>query len=232
MRVRGAVHPDGTGIQGMIPRRRAASENAFIGHVLDVCAVEGFEVEFRPSRRLEKANGDRGHFLLEERKLVVAARAKGWFDVLVHEFSHLLQALEGLWITEEDMDCWVTWSGWLEDGMDFSPEEVEYAVRTIQACERDAERRVLAFAREYGFPTINLEAYAKGANIYLLNYEAARRVRAWPASRPVFFRNKQVLDLVPSSLLRSRYDKLPVGYLDLFKAHCTKEKQATFASLA
>lgn len=200
----------------MLPRRPYAIENDFVAHVQKVCRAERIKVELRPVKRM-RPGYTVGYFDWEERRLTVAARAPKWFESLIHEFCHLEQSLEGLWVSQREQRMWDTLDAWVAGDNDARRDRIEECVRVIQACELDCEKRAARYIRRFGFPSVDLDRYIRSANLYVLSYEAARRTRRWH-QRPLS-KVKTLISMVPSTFV-PRLDRLPPGYLDRYLARC------------
>lgn len=199
------------------PIRQHAIENDFINYALDFCKKTGYNMEFRPVNYLLLPMKMAGGFCHKDKKLTVAIKHEGWFEVFLHEFSHLQQSIEKLWITEGEEQHFDLFPQWLAGKIELSPSKLETSTRTIQECELDAERRAVKSIKKYKFPSINLEYYIRTANVYILMHEAARITRRW--SNKCLWENHGMNDLVPKTLIR-RIDKLPPKFLDTYISKC------------
>lgn len=198
------------------PKRRSASEQRLLEKVLKKCEAEGAKVLFKPVRSLGKG-GFTGLFEPDALTLTVAVKAKFWFQTLLHEYSHFLQHLKGQWVSEFDIRKFDAFNDWMAGDAQLSTSRLIDCVRTIQSCELDAEKRVVRLRRSWHLPTFNWDRYIRGANVYVLSYEAARLTRKWP--KDTLYYNAKIERLVPGSFIR-RLDKLPHGFLDAYLAEC------------
>lgn len=195
--------------------RRSPAENAFVEHALSVCRRENVKVLLRPVKTMKPIKMT-GYFDWDTRTIEIARRSRHWFQIFVHEFCHLEQALEGMWISARESNCWKAWEGWLLGERGLPLERLRECTRIIQACELDAEQRVVRHAAR--FPSIDLERYRKGANLYVLAYEAARLTRRW-YNRSIF-RSQPMMSLVPGDRFIDDPEKLPQGFLDRYILMC------------
>jgi hypothetical protein len=159
-----------------------------------------------------------GYFCWPDKTIDIAAKGRSSFQTFVHEYAHLEQSLAGMWIDREEDKKWTTFDAWIAHVINPRPARLEECVRTIQACERDAERRVLHYAKKEGFPTINIERYTRGANVYIKTYEAARRTRKWPKRQVC--RSPVMMALVRGDRLCTDFESLPRGFVAKYLRFC------------
>ncbi|MFZ2769767.1 MAG: hypothetical protein WAZ50_01415 [Minisyncoccia bacterium] len=115
-----------------------------------------------------------GYFCGVDRELAVATQRdeQAWLGILLHEYSHLTQWIEGspLWHGyREDMWAWL-------DGKPLR--DAKAAVLAVQACEADCERRTIRLIRELGAP-IDVALYSRAANAYLHFHNVMATERKW-----------------------------------------------------
>ncbi len=127
-----------------------------------------------------------GYFCGETRALAVATQRdeQAWLGVLLHEYCHLTQWVEGTatWRDYRD-DMW----HWLNGK---AVRDYRGAVRAVQACEEDNERRTIRLIRELGAP-LDLSTYARAANAYLHFHNTVADTRKW-------YRPGTVMQAIPS----------------------------------
>lgn len=191
---------------------------------MDICRENGITVNFRPVRYMlpDKFSG---YFDWENKTIDVAQRSKSWFQIFVHEYCHLEQALDGLWLANVEARAWSDWDDWINGEKAFTDDYVKKITKTIQECELDCERRVVKYVKKLGFSSINLESYQRSSNVYVLSYEAARQTGIWVSTgrtrsgqkrKAPFPRDTIAMGLVPGNFIR-RVDKLPPGFLDRYR---------------
>lgn len=193
-----------------LPRRRHPIESEFLSRAIQKAESAGFRVMFKPTTNLIPREVVRGLFYQHAKQIVIAARDPEWFHVFLHEFCHLEQLLEGLWSSHREYVCWELLDAWFSGKRELRADHLTRCVRTIQACELDAEKRAARYIRKYKFPSISLDEHIRSANVYVLSYEAKRRNRF--VYRDTRF-PRHLLDMVPAGFIR-RMDYLPPGFLE------------------
>lgn len=207
----------------MVPRHATALERRVIERIVSHCAAYGVRVKFANVQRFGKRYQSSGGYS-PTHGISVATRSRRWIETLVHEYCHFLQDIEGTaWFHAAREDHkWITWENWILGESDPSPARILDCVRTIQECELDCERRVVALVKRWRLPW-NLNSYRQSANVYVLSYEAMRLTRASDdkmfASRCV-----QLLRAVPDRrfVRRNHLHILPPGFLAAFCRYCIK----------
>jgi hypothetical protein len=109
-----------------------------------------------------------------------------WIGVLIHEYCHLTQWIEGspVWRKSRD-EMW----DWLNGKRIKSPRQ---AVQTVQDVEADCERRSIRLIRELDAP-VNLDRYTRTANAYIHFHNVIAEKRKW-------YRPGTVMAAIPSLL--------------------------------
>lgn len=129
-----------------------------------------------------------GYF--DEDKMVLAVatgrQPDTWLGVLLHEYCHLTQFIEGQpsWAAYKN-DLWE----WL-DGK--SIKDTAASLESVRAVEADCERRAIRLARELDAP-IDLERYAKASNAYLHFHNVLLNERKWIRKGVVLGEREDVL---------------------------------------
>lgn len=154
----------------------------FIEHVIETCKGAGIELILSPSESVYTVEGAAccGFFDDKQRTLACAVGHDGWLTTLAHEFAHLCQSLEGLFLPTDfgPIEPYALLDRWYA-GEDFPADEVERAVVTCIECELDAERRALALMSRHNL-LHDMSDYISNANGYALCYLWSHENRRWP----------------------------------------------------
>ena len=165
-----------------------------ISYALDRLSVVSGSLVLAPAQRVGGLTV--GVYDCTERNLTIAVGNPQWLGVLAHEIGHVEQEIEGLYPSGAS---WVIFDRWLEKPTTtIAPRTLLRAVREIQHCEHDAERRALRLIRDMKLPVDPWE-YARQANAYLWGHEFARLYRRWPSTGSALCPAR----LVPLRALRS-----------------------------
>ena len=202
-------------------RRTDPVEQRYVEHIIDQCREEGIAIRTKPTRTLSKRMKCTAWF--DGNAICIARRNKYWFELFLHEFSHLRQKIEKtIWFAPNASRYWATFEDWISGKINPTEDRLLECVRFIQQCEQDCEKRVVALAAEFKFPSIEIDDYIKGANSYVWEYEAARLTRKW-GDRRLPYRVPAIKESMPSRFIREdQFGKLPDGYLVNFVRHCVK----------
>lgn len=148
----------------------------FLAYARGECAHAGVKLYLDP--RAGTKDGYLGAFDYFKKELLVCVANPLWLGVLAHELSHLHQWAQNVpaWSKGLQEDCDAVYENWIK-GKDTKPELVKQAVRGIQRCEWDAEKRAVKLIKKYRL--VDPKIYTRSANMYILKYEFARRHRAW-----------------------------------------------------
>lgn len=184
----------------------AEAQARLLRKVISGCRRHGVKVELLPQRYVDKALCT-GSFCDADKVLTIALRSPYWDEVLAHEYCHALQWVSGLWKGPSWDARWLTYDEWMETGK-ANPDKLLAAVRAIQACELDAEKRCDWLLRQCGYPKDRVRIQA--ANAYVLSYELDRRVRWRYRKHPS--KSPKVIRSMPTTWLKD-FGSLPECYL-------------------
>lgn len=136
----------------------------------------GISVLLSPDTTVDSGDGfGCGGFFCDQTKRIAVATGRpegAWVGVLIHEYSHLTQWIEGapVWRSvKEGMWDWI-------DGKQIKNPRL--AVKTVQDLEADCERRAIRMIRELDAP-VNLERYTRTANAYIHFHNVIADKRKW-----------------------------------------------------
>lgn len=164
-----------------------------------------------------EATAGAGYFLDKPPVLAVATGGKPfqqWFEILVHEYCHACQWMEGKFIADLGGEMWE----WLS-GKDLPGDRVEADIKDHLRCEHDCERRALALMRK-GLTKRRSDRYAQKCNAYLYFYRLIWDNRTWYADSPPY-NDDEVLDLMPTDIHGSwsHYWRVPKWVRTLMEAN-------------
>ncbi len=181
----------------------------FVSHVRKHLSEWGFRLVFGRGKEVNCGMARcRGYFDEESKVVKVARGGKGWLSILVHEYCHYLQWLDGTSRSSTVVsDANGTASDWLE-GKEFSARKVKRAFRVIRENERDCERRAVALIQKFGLP-IDVEFYAKTANLYIYFWTTVEQKRKWNWSKRNMLSSRRLINIMPVHFRRRSYEKLP-----------------------
>ncbi len=146
----------------------------FVDYVREECAKYGIAFILRPRMR------DLGVFDYIKRTLTVNASGEDFYLVLAHEVGHLHQWVEHPAAFEAHSDGYDLFMEWLNGKRRLTARKVLSIVRRTQRMERDAEKRALRDIREWRLMD-DTKPYVQDSNMYIWQYEIARRLGKWPA---------------------------------------------------
>lgn len=153
----------------------------FVVLVRNACLENGIElllshgdVVYMPRKGVPVA----GYFDERGKVLAVAAGRSDWLQILAHEFSHLQQYVEGLFLIDgidpyDELEDWYC-------GKDLPLDHVAKCIDFAMACEHDAERRTVGLLCQYGMSSNDIKEYIRDANGYVLRHLYAKKHRKWP----------------------------------------------------
>jgi len=124
--------------------------------------------------------------------------ASAWFEVLVHEFCHMQQWLEGteIWKKSEKADDF--WD-WVDKDIEISPSEAKKQALLLIDVELDCERRVVRMVKKLKLP-VDVPSYIKQANSYVYFYHLVLKHRRWYKIGREPFRSRNILEEMPNTL--------------------------------
>ena len=149
---------------------------------------------------------------------IAAALKNPLFEqVYVHEFSHMMQAVEESPLWNGDYNFWdlLTLKGLTIP--DYS------RVMEVIALERDCEQRSIALSKKWKL--FDNENYAKHANLYLYYYQYLFLTNKWVASTSIY--HPMLLDYMPSKIQSlGSFFKIDMDLMNLF--HECLDKKGKF----
>lgn len=160
-----------------------------------------------------------------------------FYEILVHEFCHANQCVEGSKIWEkmslsnkekvffkEKYGLDIHEAGdvvdeWIKGVVELSEKEIsDYVDRTVLV-ESDCESRSLVFAKENNLP-MNLELYAQKANAYLFTYYYALNNKKWTKSGKSTYTIKEFYELMPTKIDFDFLKRQDPKCVSVLEKHC------------
>ena len=176
------------------------NRKAFIASVSEDLARHGVHLQMVDASSVHKKYA--GWFDASNRKLVIARRHKDFLGVLLHEYCHFRQWRENRqrWNKlARQGDIFFKWL-YTRPSLALPPQaaKVQKARKAAQQLEYDCERRAIAMIKKLKLP-IDVRAYSRRANAYLISYHLMVRYHSWPGKRSVY--SPSICKLMPSTLL-------------------------------
>jgi hypothetical protein len=182
-----------------------ANVKKFLAYVYEQCSKNGIKVDLRDVKSL-KLSGNiycSGYFDEENKIMVVAMKHPQALEVLVHEFGHFTQWVQGIPIWTESGDALGKVDEWL-GGKEVR--NIETHMGKARDLELDNEKRAVKLIKRFNLP-IDIDLYIKKANAYVLFYTWMLTTRKWAKRSNSPYRNKTLIEAC-SSKFNMRYDQL------------------------
>ena len=186
----------------------------FIDHVKSELKKEGFKADLRNVSYVKLGPNIRcsGYFDDATKVLVCSMNKPDALDILVHEFSHFTQ-----W--KDQCKAWTN----LGDSIDYmhswlegeEVDNIEQHIMTARDLELDNEKRAVKLIKKFGL-SINIDAYIKRANAYVLFYNHMLTVRRWCKPTNMPYENKRVVEVMPINF-KINYKKVPKRIMKVYQ---------------
>jgi hypothetical protein len=146
--------------------------------------------------------------------LAFAQGREDFIELMVHEYCHMTQWLDGIELWDICSDSMSIIDEWLS-GKDHPDKLVECAINNSRDLELDNEKRAVKIFKEWSIP-VDLELYTKKANAYVNFYNYMKTTRKWsdPGNSP--YTNKNIMEAM-SSKFDMNYQELTPGLIELYK---------------
>jgi hypothetical protein len=195
----------------------------FITSVKRQCKKYGIELILSPSKRVvltdDYLQECSGYFCDTDKALVVACGKpfEEWFEILIHEFSHMEQ-----WKSDERWNVWndntgKTWD-WLAGNIMLNKTQVLNMLDSMVELEKDCEMRAIEKIKKWGLP-VNLTRYVKKANVYLYSYHMMPILKRFPTG---IYSDKTLIEMAPKSFKKT-YRNVPKDMSEYIILNYSKE---------
>jgi hypothetical protein len=186
---------------------------AFIEHVRSECKKYKIKLVLRNVSYFKLTDGIRcsGYFDEDERVLAVAMKKDIWLGVLVHEYAHLTQWVEGCdaWKNGckgiEKVDRWLGGE---------KVRDIKKALAFSRDLELDNEKRAVKLIKKWNLP-IDVKDYVKRANAYVQFYNYMYFSKKWCRPNNSPYDNPVVVGAMPSTF-RMNYETMSDKYKQLY----------------
>jgi hypothetical protein len=147
-------------------------------------------------------------------ELAFAQGREDFIELMVHEYCHMTQWLEGIELWEVCSDSMTIIDEWLS-GKEHPKKLVECSINNSRDLELDNEKRAVKIFKEWNLP-VNIDLYVKKANAYVNFYNYMKTTRKWsnPGNSP--YTNKNILEAM-SDKFDMNYRELTPGLIELYK---------------
>ena len=149
-----------------------------------------------------------GYFCDRRREIRVARARSDWLDILIHEYAHFRQWVEQpARVYNADARASTVVDGYLHRKRKVAPGLLRKAFARVMAFERDAEIRAMKIAKAKSLP-IDVEAYARYANLYIYSHHLMRDTGRWRSGRNPY-RSWRIVDMMPSDFKAKAHKTIP-----------------------
>jgi hypothetical protein len=191
-----------------------AKEKRFLKWVKAKCKENGIKCDLRNVTYLRLSGNIKcsGYFDENERKLVVAMNKPGWLGILVHEYCHMTQWLDGVSVWSEGCEALSKVEEWLSGK---SVRGIKDALAKARDLELDNEKRSVALMKKWGLD-IDIDEYIKKANAYVMFYNYMYHSRKWSSPGNSPYTNQTIISNM-SNKFNMRYNKMSERLVKLYK---------------
>jgi hypothetical protein len=164
-----------------------------------------------------------GYF--DEANRVLKIRGKGNYTlgILVHEYCHFLQMMDGCAYLKQYDEKGREWEEWLSGELELPQRLLHNNFLAIRNYELDCEKRAAKLIEKLKLP-VDVGRYIQGANAYMFFLAFVKKTRTWP--QKLHLRDREILDSMPKVFLKAnQYNSLPEGFEDMIKRHSSGRKR-------
>lgn len=145
----------------------------FMSHVIRECIKN--KIQFRTSCDNEINDGE----FDDELRFLEVSEKDHFLNILVHEYSHMKQWIEGLaiWRTKyKGYEPYDVVHNWLHEGKEYPEDVLDKCFRLVKEVELDCEKRAVETINKWKLP-IDTKTYTKCAIAYLYYFDYMRHYR-------------------------------------------------------
>lgn len=191
-----------------------AKEKRFIQWVKKKCKESGIKCDLRNVKYLKLSGNIKcaGYFDEEQKKLVVAMNRPDSLGVLVHEYCHMTQWLEGIKIWKAGCESLNIVEEWLSGK---NVKGIKSALANSRDLELDNEKRSVALMLKWDLD-IDVDEYIRKANAYVMFYNYMYHSRKWSSPGNSPYTNQTIVSNM-SNKFNMRYNKMSERLVKLYK---------------
>lgn len=171
------------------------TKKEFVNFVKQECKKHNVICDLRKTKYLRIDGLVCSGAFFPEGKLVVAMKNPDSYEVLVHEYCHMTQALENgdVWKNHQKISN-KEFTGWFNDKPSTN---IKQYIKWIIAAELDNEKRSVKLIKKLKLDFIDIDLYIKKANLYIQFYNWVLLHRKWTKPNKPLHKSKKLIGLVP-----------------------------------
>jgi hypothetical protein len=143
--------------------------------------------------------------------LAYAQGHKDYLELLVHEYCHMTQWLDGIDLWKKANDSLELIDKWLAGE---EVEDIEKHIANSRDLELDNEKRSVEMIKKWNLP-IDVSVYTKKSNAYILFYNYMLHSRKWSSPENSPYTNKNIIEAL-SDKFDMVYDHLTEDIKELY----------------
>ena len=196
----------------------------FLDYTKNELTKNNVKLKLSNTEKLKLRNGIfcSGYFDTEREDNIILACAINkplhqWFMVYLHEYGHFMQWKDNSFYfdkkdkryikSDEIIDNWI-------DGKNYPQDIIIKAIRFIQKCELDCEKKVVKLIKKFNFP-IDIGEYIQEANSYIHFYNYVLIRRKWiPKRSPPPYEIKNIKKIFPKRFMNN-LDMININFINL-----------------
>ena len=192
-----------------------AKERRFIEWVKKQCKTHGIKCELRKVKYLKLSGNIKcsGYFDEESKQLVVAMNRPDWLGILVHEYCHLTQWVDGVKVWTDGCEGLIKVEEWLEGK---NVRGIKSALAKSRDLELDNEKRAVKLIKKWELD-VNIEHYIQKANAYVQFYNWMKETRRWATPKNSPYRNETIISSMPKRF-NMNYEVMGEKYRKIYKS--------------
>jgi hypothetical protein len=149
-------------------------------------------------------------------RMVLAKKNPLFKEVFVHEFCHMMQAVEDSEVWNKDRSFWD-----VLDKKSLSLKKWD-KVMNIIALEHDCEKRALKISKQWDL--FDNEQYAQYANMYLYYHQYVFLMKYWQNHTAIY--RQELLDLMPKKLIPlENFNNINIPLMQKFNKYLAKKSK-------
>lgn len=170
------------------------TKDEFIKMATEELTMDGFEVVLQNSHSMDGCSGWFNH---ESKEFRVAKKSKNFFETFVHEYCHYLQWKYSPIFWNRSVNGYLTYVNFLFNKRRYTKKHIEQSFADVLSIEHDCESRAIKLIKDFELD-VDVEKYAKFANLYLWHYQFTLAFRKW-LTKPLY--SKAIIDTMPTEIM-------------------------------